>query len=123
MKKTETTKKHFSMIVHPERVRAEARRILNTRYTEEDGWIVNSTLSWQPHLPDFIIDRYCGRNTERVVAVIIFEEQITHRHINRIDEISSRLTGHNFLSAGKIIIVPEGCDTSLIHSDTEILAV
>lgn len=111
------------MIVHPERVRAEARRLLSLRYPEKEGWIVNSTLSWQPHLPDFIIDRYAGRSTERVIALVIFEEKITYRHINRIDEIAGRLTGHNFLPAGKIIIVPEGCDTTMVHSDAEILPI
>lgn len=122
MKKTETNNRTASGIVHPERLRAEARELLKNRFPEEYGWIVNSCLSWQPHLPDFIIDRMMGRNTERVVALVILEERLTFRHINRIDEIAMRLTGNNFCFAGKIIIVPQGCDISMVHTNAEILA-
>lgn len=94
---------------------------LRRRFPSEDGWEIYERPDYGSYIPDYGIERRGRRTIERAVAEVKDTDRVTQAHIDQLNRYIRNLSGGNVIIVAKFLIVPAGCDCSIVEEDIEII--
>jgi hypothetical protein len=99
-----------------------AYNVLRVRFPKNQGWDIFHKDRWNGYEPDFVIERRNSRGDfERGVAEVKDTDMVEQDHIDQLNVYVRNLSGGNVKIVGKFLIVPAGCDRSIVKADIEVI--
>lgn len=94
---------------------------LRRRFPAEYGWEIEERPNYGSYIPDYGIERRRRGTVERAVAEVKDTDRVTQAHIDQLNRYVRNLSGGNVAIVAKFLIVPAGCDCSIVGRDIEVI--
>lgn len=94
---------------------------LRRRFPAEDGWEIFPQDQWDGYRPDYVVEKRMKGVLQRVVAEVKDTDCAQQDHIDQLNYYVKSLAGRNVRIYAKILIVPAGCDCSIVGEDIEVI--
>lgn len=94
---------------------------LRRRFPTGQGWEINERPNYGSYIPDFTIERRAGKTIERAVGEVKDTNRVAKVHIDQLNRYVRNIAGGNVKIVAKFIVVPSGCDCSIVGEDIEII--
>jgi hypothetical protein len=94
---------------------------LNCFYPRKEDWKYSFTRDQKLALPDFVIEKNSGKTSCTALVAVRKQEQITSENIIQMKNYERIFRHKKSQKIEKILIVPYGCDISLVPHDIRII--
>jgi len=94
---------------------------LNELYPKRKGWDLNFLRDEQLSYPDFVIDSVNGCLVSKVIVMVQMQKNIKEYDVSEMQKYESIIKAEKQYKIEKVLIVPDGCDTSVVPSDFKII--
>lgn len=95
---------------------------LHEMFPKWKGWNMNFLRDEQHIFPDFMIERLNKSTITRIIVMVRMNKYITDHHIIEMTKYERMVRLKKKYQVKKIIIVPTGCDISIVPSDIKIIS-
>ena len=111
------------MSSHKRELTEKVQQHLKDQYPEADGWSLSGKRDWKGYKIDFVVEKKRDNKRVRNVIKIAFESSISDNEIKHLNSAARRMSGRYVKIGKKIFAVGNGCDTSGLTEDFELIEV